>query len=181
MNSLAEDARLEVDLIYKSILDEAEIQFPYKYDDPDETKLVDAHRQLFVNATLRNVLEENVLLKLTAQRKSIRLTGDAKKVRNEEIVFKALKFTQMKLAHQYQISVPAISRIIKITINEIVGNTVDDDLTAGEALEMYRKDLEKYFIQKKIEARYEHRINNKQLRINNNCANNTNIGDGTFG
>lgn len=180
MNSIQQDARFEADLIYKSILDEAEVQFPYVQNDLAEIKTVNSNRQLFINAQLRNLLEETILLKITAQRKSLRFTKDVAEKRNEDILFKALKGrTQKQLSKDHQISIPAISKIITNTIKNIIG-CVSAQHSAGELIEIYRVELTKYFIQKKIEVRYEHRNNNNRVCINNSVQRNNNINNGSF-
>jgi len=179
MNSIEQDAIIEVGFIYKSILDEADLSFPIESEDPAELKINNSNKQLFINAHLKNQLEDAYRQLFFAQRKVAKASEEVIKERNEEILFLALKgYSQKDLEKKYGLRQPSINKILKKTINVITGN--EYDMPVLQLIRFNKDTLDKYFIHNKLKARHEARINNNS-KSSVTIGDSGNIGNGTFG
>lgn len=126
--------------IYNSIIAEAELH-----------NLTDSNLQLFINATLRNVLLDQIKLTLIAQNKLHRNDTENLQERDEEILKEFIRGTSQKnLAKQNKISSAMVNKILHKTAKRILNlNGEAECYTSSALVKKYRKQLVQLFFVKK--------------------------------
>lgn len=149
MNSIEEDALIECNLIYKGILDEAELN-----------GLTGTEELLFINAYLRNQLEDAYRQLFHARRKGSKASKEVIEARNEEILYLVTKGRSQKgLAKKFGMTQPGINRLLMKTIKSITKD--ESEFTVTDLLKIYKVHLEDYFSDKKLRERYMKRFQKK--------------------